>query len=139
MSASRVLVAVYVILFLAATGRSIVQIVRRFDEAPIAYGLSAIAAVIYLIAGIALAMAHRSTAWERVAWVAVGFELLGVLTVGVLSGTMPEYFPAETVWSGFGRGYLFVPLVLPLIGLAYLERHPSRMRAPRLDPVEARA
>ena len=125
MSASRVLVAIYVVLFLAATGRSIVQIVRRFDEAPLAYTLSAVAAVVYLVAGIALAMAHRSTGWETLAWGAVGFEIIGVLTVGVLSGTHPELFPADTVWSNFGRGYLFIPLVLPLIGLAYLERRPS--------------
>lgn len=128
MQASRVLVAVYVVLFLAATGRSIVQIVRSFDQAPLAYGLSALAAVVYLLAGIALAFAHRSPAWQRIAWVAVGFEFLGVLIVGTLSGLHPELFPADTVWSGFGRGYLYIPLVLPLIGIAYLEARPAQRR-----------
>lgn len=118
---SRLLVAVYVVLFLAATGRSIAQIVRSFEVAPFAYTLSAVAAVVYLIAGIALALAHRSTSWYRLAWTAVLFELLGVLVVGVLSGTHPELFPADTVWSGFGFGYVYIPLVLPIFGISYLE------------------
>lgn len=121
MQASRVLVAVYFVLFLAATGRSIVQIVRSFDEAPVAYALSAAAAVVYLVAGLALAAAHRSPRWRGIAWAALGFELLGVLVVGTLSGLVPGLFPHDTVWSGFGRGYLYIPLVLPLIGIAALE------------------
>ena len=129
MQASRVLVAVYVVLFLAATGRSIVQIVRGFDEAPIAYALSAVAAVVYLLAGLALALAHRSTAWRRIAWAAVGFELLGVLVIGTVSGLAAGLFPDETVWSGFGRGYVYVPLVLPLIGIAVLESRSRRAQA----------
>ncbi|SJM48495.1 hypothetical protein [Gulosibacter sp. 10] len=119
--ASRVLVAVYVVLFLAATGRSVYQIIRDFDAAPLAYSLSAAAAVVYLVAGCALALAARSEPWRALAWSAVVFELLGVLLVGVLSGTHPELFPSDTVWSGFGRGYLYIPLVLPLFGISYLE------------------
>lgn len=126
MSGSRVLVAVYIVLFLGATGRSIVQIVRDFDNAPLAYTLSALAAVVYLLAGIALAQAHRSERWRAIAWFAVGFEVVGVFAVGTLSGLHPELFPADTVWSGFGRGYLYIPFVLPLIGLAYLEGGRSR-------------
>lgn len=124
--ASRLLVAVYVVLFLGATGRSIVQVVRNFDAAPLAYSLSMLAAVVYLIAGISLALAHRTTAsgrspWQGIAWAAILFELAGVLIVGVLSGTHPELFPADTVWSGFGRGYVYIPFVLPLLGISYLE------------------
>lgn len=119
--ASRMLVAVYVILFLAATGRSVVQVARDFDAAPLAYTLSVVAACVYLLAGISLAMAHRSPVWRGMAWAALVFELAGVLTVGVLSGTHPELFPADTVWSGFGRGYVYIPFVLPLLGISYLE------------------
>ena len=38
----RVLVAVYGILALAATGRSVFQIIDRFSEAPLAFSLSAL-------------------------------------------------------------------------------------------------
>lgn len=130
--ASRILVAVYIVLFVGATGRSIVQILRDFNTAPIAYSLSAVAAVVYLLAGIALANAHRSTGWQRAAQLAVGFELLGVLVVGLLSSTHPQYFPADTVWSAFGRGYLYIPLVLPLIGVAYLESRPASGNRPAI-------
>lgn len=119
--ASRILVAVYIVLFLAATGRSIVQITRDFDAAPLAYSLSLAAAVVYLVAGVSLALAHRRNTWRGVAWIALMFELGGVLIVGVLSGTHPELFPADTVWSGFGRGYVYIPFVLPLLGISYLE------------------
>jgi hypothetical protein len=34
----------------------------------------------------------------------------------------PEDFPKATVWSGYGSGYGFVPLVLPLVGLWWLRR-----------------
>ena len=51
----RVLVIVYAIMALASTGRSFVQIVERFDEAPLAYTLSAISAVVYILATLAQA------------------------------------------------------------------------------------
>ena len=28
----------------------------------------------------------------------------------------PQMFPDATVWSTYGRGYLFIPLVLPVVG-----------------------
>lgn len=118
----RVLVIVYAIMALAATGRSFVQIVQRFDEAPLAYSLSAAAAVVYLLATLALVFAG-SPGWYRVAWVAIVFELVGVLVVGTLSFVMPELFAHPTVWSWFGLGYLFVPLVLPFFGLWWLISH----------------
>ena len=121
MPASRILVAIYVILFLGSTGRSVVQIVRDFDAAPLAYSLSAAAAVVYLLAGIAIALAARSRPCRILAWCSVGFELAGVMIVGAMSCLHPELFPADTVWSLFGRGYVFVPLVLPIMGIAYLE------------------
>ncbi|MFN3706693.1 hypothetical protein [Microcella sp.] len=117
---TRVLVAVYGILALAATGRSFYQIVTKFDEAPLAYVLSAVAAVVYILATVALVAPGRG--WFRVAWLAIGFEMVGVVVVGVISIAIPELFPADTVWSQFGRGYGFVPLVLPILGLWALSR-----------------
>lgn len=118
----RVLVIVYAVMALAATGRSFVQIVRKFDEAPLAHSLSAIAAVVYILATLALVLAGRR-GWYTVAWVAIVFELVGVLVVGVLSLAVPELFQHDSVWSVFGRGYLFIPLVLPMFGIWWLRTH----------------
>lgn len=119
----RVLVVVYGVFALAATARSFSQIVTRFDEAPVAYVLSAIAAVIYIVATVALARGDRTS--TRVATVAIAIELAGVLIVGTASLLVPDAFPDASVWSGFGAGYLFIPLVLPLVGLWWLWRSRS--------------
>lgn len=118
----RVLVIVYGIMALAATGRSFVQIVERYDEAPVAYTLSALSAVVYIVATLALVFAG-SRGWYAVAWIAIVFELVGVLLVGTLSFIAPELFAHPSVWSWFGFGYLFVPLVLPFLGLWWLVTH----------------
>ncbi|TFB48398.1 hypothetical protein [Cryobacterium tagatosivorans] len=118
----RLLIAVYGVLALAATGRSFVQIVGKFDQAPLAYSLSALAAVVYIVATIALI--NRGRAWYRAAWITITFELLGVLVIGILSLVDPALFPHDTVWSVFGRGYLFIPLVLPVLGMWWLARNP---------------
>ncbi|WP_442923520.1 hypothetical protein [Microbacterium sp. KUDC0406] len=118
----RVLVIVYAVMALAATGRSLVQIIRRFDEAPLAYTLSALAAVVYILATLALIKAGRP-GWYTVAWVAIAFEMVGVLVVGTLSLTAPALFGHDSVWSYFGMGYLFIPLVLPVCGLWWLRTH----------------
>ncbi len=126
----RVLVIVYAVMALAATGRSFVQIVRRFEEAPLAYSLSAVAAVVYVLATLALVLSRRR-GWYTVAWVAIVFELTGVLVVGLLSILLPALFQHETVWSLFGRGYLFIPLVLPVFGIWWLRTHrPSLAERP---------
>ncbi|MDH6180608.1 NhaP-type Na+/H+ and K+/H+ antiporter [Microbacteriaceae bacterium SG_E_30_P1] len=116
----RVLIAVYAVLALAATARSAVQIIGRFDEAPLAYLLSGFAGLIYILATVALI--GKGRAWYRVAWVAISIEMLGVLVVGTLSLIHADYFPDDTVWSYFGRGYLFIPLVLPVLGILWLVR-----------------
>jgi hypothetical protein len=130
----RVLIVVYGFLALAATGRSAVQILTKFGEAPLAYSLSALAAVVYIVATVALIAPGRSAtshaAWYRVAWGTITFELLGVLVIGVLSLADPALFPHDTVWSVFGRGYVFVPLVLPVLGMVWLAKHRPRSMTP---------
>jgi cytochrome bd-type quinol oxidase subunit 2 len=116
----RVLVAIYGLFALAATSRSAVQLTTRFDEAPLAYLLSAFAAVVYIVATISLGRGDVTS--RRVATVAISVELLGVLVVGTASELFPDAFPAATVWTGFGSGYGFVPLALPFVGLWWL-RH----------------
>lgn len=119
----RVLIAVYLVLAIAATFRSLYQIIVKFDEAPLAYTLSAVAGVVYIIA--TLALMKRRGIWRRIAWAALVFELVGVLMVGTLSFTVPQLFAHPSVWSWFGAGYLGVPLALPIIGLLWLSRHPD--------------
>ena len=114
----RVLVAVYGLLALAATGRSILQISEYFDRAPVSYVLSALAAVIYVVATIGLARGDRTSV--RLATVALAAELVGVLVVGAISYAVPSAFPDKTVWSHFGSGYGYVPLLLPLVGLWWI-------------------
>lgn len=116
----RTLVAVYAVFALAATARSTVQLVTKADEAPLAYGLSAVAGVVYVLATLGLAEVGPSP--RRLAWAACGFEMVGVLVVGTLSVLRPEWFPDQTVWSSYGAGYGWLPLVLPFVGLAWLVR-----------------
>jgi hypothetical protein len=118
--AGRVLVAVYGIFALSATARAAVQIATRFSVAPLAYLLSALAGVVYVLATVGLA---SSRPWARpLAWAAVAFELTGVLVVGTVTLLDTADFPDDTVWSDYGRGYGFIPLVLPLVGLWWLRR-----------------
>lgn len=113
----RVLVAVYGILALAATGRASYELATKFSEAPLAYLLSLLAAVVYVLATVAL---WRGGPWRGVAWVSCSVELVGVLAVGIASLADADAFPASTVWSGFGSGYGYIPLVLPFVGLWWL-------------------
>lgn len=110
----------YGVFALAATARSLVQLLTKADEAPLAYALSALAGVVYIAATLGLAEVGPQP--RRLAWGAVGFELVGVLTVGTLTVLDPELFPDQTVWSSYGAGYGWLPLVLPFVGLAWLWR-----------------
>jgi hypothetical protein len=114
----RVLVAIYALFALSATARAAVQIATKFDNAPVAYLLSAFAGVVYILATVTLAAG--SPAARRIAVISCSVELAGVLAVGAWSLADPATFPDATVWSGFGSGYGFVPLVLPIFGLLWL-------------------
>jgi hypothetical protein len=115
----RIVVALYAVLSAAAVGRSSYQILTKLEEAPLAYSLSGVAALVYVVATVAVALSARSRL-RVLAFGTVGFELLGVLGIGALSVVRPELFPEATVWSHFGAGYVFIPLVLPAVGLWWL-------------------
>ena len=124
----RLLIAVYGVFAISATARAGYQILTKFSEAPLAYLLSAFAALVYVVATVSLAKA--GTAWFKVSVAAVLVELAGVLVVGTLSVLDSVQFPHETVWSLFGRGYGFIPLLLPILGLVWLyRRRPSQAKA----------
>jgi len=121
-----VLIAVYGIFALSASARAAVQIATKFSEAPLAYLLSAFAAVVYIVATVALA--RGGTTSRRVALVSCSIELAGVVAVGLLTVFDTAAFPDDTVWTDFGRGYGYVPLVLPVVGLLWL-RYAGRRKA----------
>lgn len=117
----RLLITVYGVFAISATARALLQIATKFDEAPVAYALSAFAAVVYIVATISLA--KPGATWATIATVAICIELLGVLVVGALSLVDPAAFQHASVWSKFGQGYGYIPLLLPIIGLIWLYRH----------------
>lgn len=116
----RLLVAVYGIFALSATARASYQLLTEFSQAPLAYSLSAISAVVYVVATIALATGKR-----ELALMTVWFELIGVILVGLLSIFLPQLFAHPSVWSEFGIGYGFVPFLLPILGLLWIYRRAS--------------
>jgi cytochrome bd-type quinol oxidase subunit 2 len=124
----RFLVAVYAVFTVAAGSRAAVQIALKFSEAPIAYLLSALAAVVYVLATIGLLRVGRGG--RGLAVVSCSIELAGVVVIGAVSLFDRAAFPDETVWSGFGRGYLYIPLVLPIVALWWLLRHGNRPAGP---------
>ncbi|MFI9627787.1 hypothetical protein [Streptomyces sp. NPDC052042] len=116
----RVLLWFYGVFTVAAASRSIVQVIVDFDKAPLAYALSALAAVVYGF--ITYSLARGGERARRSAMVCCAAELLGVLVVGTWTVVAPSEFPDATVWSDFGMGYLFIPVILPITGMIWLRR-----------------
>ncbi len=113
----RLLIAIYAIFALAATARSLYQLATKFNDAPLAYSLSALSALVYIVATISLARGLT-----KLATYALIFELIGVLVIGTLSIVLPAEFRHATVWSLYGAGYACVPLLLPIWGLWWLRK-----------------
>jgi hypothetical protein len=122
-------VAIYGLFALSASARAGVQIGTKFGHAPVAYLLSAFAGVVYILATVTLAVG--SPAARRIAVLSCSVELAGVLAVGTWSLADPATFPDATVWSDYGSGYGFVPLVLPVFGLLWLRYWSGRARTRR--------
>jgi hypothetical protein len=113
----RVLLVVYVVFAISAGARAVFQIAVQFSVAPLAYLLSAFSAAVYIVAAVAIGRGRRA-----VALTAVWIELIGVVVIGLFTVVAPRDFADATVWSDFGIGYGFVPLILPLLGLLWLFR-----------------
>ena len=116
-------VAVYGVFALSATVRASYQLIRRYEEAPLAYWLSLFSALIYVVATIALARNKVILAKYTLI-----FELIGVVAIGLLSVLVPSLFAHPTVWSFFGMGYGFIPLALPIFGLWWISARKSSLK-----------
>jgi hypothetical protein len=115
--AGTLVIAIYGVFALSATVRAVYQLFRKYDEAPLAYWLSLLAAAVYVVATLSLAKGNYSLSRGTMV-----FELVGVLTIGSLSLLVPALFAHPSVWSFFGVGYGFIPLALPLFGLWWIRR-----------------
>ena len=116
----RLLILVYAVFAVSSTARASFQVITKFEEAPLAYSLSLVSALVYILATVSLA--RPGSTWHKIAVVSVVFELVGVLSVGTLSFVAPELFDHASVWSGFGSGYGYLPLVLPVLGLIWIQK-----------------
>ncbi|MGW0562384.1 hypothetical protein ACWDZ4_17635 [Streptomyces sp. NPDC003016] len=114
------LVWLYGVMSVGAVSRSVYQIATEYDRAPLAYTLSAVAAVVY--AFITYTLVRGGETARRAALVCCAAELVGVLVVGTWTVIDPAAFPDATVWSAFGKGYLFIPVLLPVTGVMWLRR-----------------
>ena len=126
----QVLLTFYALFVLAAGARSAVQLATDAGRAPIAYTLSAVAALTYAAGWVAIRRA--SVGRTGLASVMLWVELVGVFAVGTLSLVRQDWFPDASVWSDYGIGYGFVPAVLPVAGLLWLRRqrvHPGHASA----------
>ena len=116
----KLLITVYGIFAVGATSRAVFELSTKYQEAPLAYALSAVAAVVYVF--ITASLVRGGEAARRVALLCCSAELLGVLVVGTWTLVDRGAFPDTTVWSDYGMGYVFLPLILPVTGLLWLRR-----------------
>jgi cytochrome bd-type quinol oxidase subunit 2 len=116
----RLLILVYAVFAISSTARASFQVITKFEEAPVSYSLSLLSAVVYLLATVSLAKSGPT--WKTIALASVIFELIGVLTIGAISLLAPELFVEASIWSGFGSGYGYLPLVLPVLGLLWIRK-----------------
>lgn len=114
------LVWLYGVMSVGAVSRSLYQILTDFDSAPLAHVLSAVAAAVY--AFITYTLVRGGETARKAALVCCAAELAGVLIVGTWTLVEPSAFPDSTVWSEYGMGYLFIPVLLPVTGMLWLRR-----------------
>ncbi|MGW1725179.1 hypothetical protein ACWCQK_19850 [Streptomyces sp. NPDC002306] len=112
------LVWLYGVMVVGAVSRSVYQIATEFDRAPLAYTLSAVAGVVYGF--ITYSLVRGGDRARRAALVCCAAELAGVLIVGTWTLVDPSAFPDATVWSKYGMGYVFIPVLLPVSALYWL-------------------
>jgi hypothetical protein len=113
-----VLAVSYPILALSTGVRAVYQLFFKSGvENYLPVYLSALAALLYLVAALGFAYRRRWTWWLSVA--ALGVETLMTFIIGLWSFVDPELI-GRTVWRHFGEDYGYFPLFQPLFGLVWL-------------------
>ena len=120
LGSGRLLIAVYGVFALAASGRAVFELFTKFSLAPVSYVLSALSAAVYIL--VAFTLASSKPTARKIARAALWFELIGVLTVGTAGFFVGELGNFHTVWWLYGAAYACLPVVLPVFGLFYLNR-----------------
>jgi hypothetical protein len=109
------LTALYAFWALAVCSRVGWQYVTRIGN-HVPTHLSAITGILYImIAYWAWQGRSKSLQWGLV------IELIGVVVVGTYERFFP--FGYATAWSQYGAGYLYMPLLLPLVGIVIIWRN----------------
>ncbi|MCZ0990144.1 hypothetical protein [Streptomyces diastatochromogenes] len=114
------LVWFYGVMVVGAVSRSAYQIATDFQRAPLAYSLSAVAGLVYGF--ITYTLIRGGETARRAALVCCAAELAGVLIVGTWTLVDRSAFPDATVWSDYGMGYIFIPVLLPLSAMYWLRK-----------------
>lgn len=129
-AAGTILGVSYPVLALSTGFRAIYRL--GFKEGVIDYlppTLSLIAALCYLTATIGFTIRKR-WAWQ-LSVVVLSFETFMTFLIGILSFTHPDLV-GNTVWRQFGADYGYLPLIQPLLGLAWLF-HPNILKMYKTD------
>lgn len=122
-AAADALVFFYGLWAVAAISRALYQYAVRRPPDLTPTHISLFVGALYVL--IILGMRRRSPAAWRATLALLAVELLGVLVVGAVD-VVWRPFPYTTVWSGFGAGYLYMPLLLPAAGIWWMLRPATR-------------
>ncbi|GAB4199512.1 MAG: hypothetical protein OHK0022_19800 [Roseiflexaceae bacterium] len=107
----------------SALGRAVYQYGFRHPESFTPTHISTFVGALYLLIIVGLRRRSPVAWWATLALLAV--ELAGVLVVGTID-LIWRPFPYASVWSQYGSGYFYMPLLMPIAGLAWLLRGSTR-------------
>ena len=117
-SSYRGLALIYLFWATALCSRAIWQYTTRSGNL-LPTHLSLVAGIIYLAIVVWAWRGHRTALI-----IGLSIEIIGVIAISISEFLWP--LPYASAWSGFGAGYLWMPLILPIVGLIQLIRSPIK-------------